>query len=244
MNATVIAVRDLIAGYGERVALSRVSLEVGAGELLALVGPNGSGKSTLLKCIVGLLRPRHGDVRVSTRRVAYLPQAEELRWDLPLTVRDVVLMGMTDRLALGGRAGPAEDAAVRASLARVLATHLADRTIDALSGGERQRVLLARALAAEPELYLLDEPTNGVDATTEEELMDVFQALAAAGRTVVVATHDLASVLAHFSRVVCLAGRVVADGPVALLRDVEVLRATYGGHPPEMPELTADAHHA
>ncbi len=244
MSGAVISVRGMAAGYGERVALSAVSLEVKAGELVALVGPNGSGKSTLLKCIVGLLRPSAGEARVAAPRVAYLPQAEDLRWDLPLTVDDVVLMGMTGRLSLGGRAGPSEDAVVRSALERVLATHLAGRTIDALSGGERQRVLIARALAADPQLYLLDEPTTGVDATTEEELMNVFQQLAAAGRTVVVATHDLSSVLAHFSRVVCLAGRVVADGPVALLRDAEVLRATYGGHPPETPMLAADSHHA
>ena len=241
---SVIFVRGLFAGYGDRVALASVDLEVRAGELVALVGPNGSGKSTLLRCLVGLLRPRRGEVHVSAARVGYLPQSEQLRWEMPLTVEDVVLMGTTGRLSLGGRATTAERATVRASLERVLASHLAGRTIDALSGGERQRVLIARALAAGPDLYLLDEPTNGVDATTEEELMDVFAALAAAGRTVVVATHDLASVLAHFTRVVCLNGRVVADGPVALLRDAEVLRRTYGGHPPETPELAMDTHHA
>lgn len=244
MSEPAIAVRDLAAGYGERVALSHVTLAVDAGELVALVGPNGSGKSTLLKCVVGLLRPRSGEVRVTARPIAYLPQIEDLRWDLPLTVEDVVLMGMTRRLRLGGRAGPAERADVRAALDHVLAPHLAGRTIDALSGGERQRILIARALASAPRLYLFDEPTNGVDATTEEELMDVFQGLAAAGNTVVVATHDLSSVLAHFGRVVCLAGRVVADGPVSMLRDAEVLRATYGGHPPETPMLASDAHHA
>jgi len=243
MSDVVVTVRGLTAGYRDRVALRDVDLAVRRGELVGLVGPNGSGKSTLLKCVIGLLRPRAGTASIATRSVAYLPQAEELRWDLPLTVEDVVLMGMIPRLGVGRRPGEAERAASRVALERVLAAHLWGRTIDELSGGERQRVLIARALAADGELYLLDEPTNGVDATTEEELMHLFQAMAASGRTLVVATHDLSSVLAHFHRVVCLNGRVVAQGAVGILRDVEVLRATYGGHPPETPLLTSDVHH-
>jgi ABC-type Mn2+/Zn2+ transport system ATPase subunit len=181
---------------------------------------------------------------VNASSVAYLPQAEDLRWDLPLTVDEVVLMGMVRTLGVGRRPGAREHAKAHAALDRVLAMHLEGRTIDALSGGERQRVLIARALVADPELYLLDEPTNAVDATTEEELMELFQKMAAAGKTLIVATHDLASVLAHFQRVVCLNGRVVADGPVAILRDADVLRETYGGHPPEDVLLASDAHHA
>ena len=239
-----IDIADMSVGYGGPPVLTDVDLAVRPGELVALVGANGAGKSTLLKVIVGLLRPSRGTVRVlcteprvAARRSAYLPQAEELRWDYPLRVDDVVAMGRLGRG--GGTARPAPSA-----LARVSATDLADRPISALSGGQRQRVLLARALVSEPELLLLDEPATGVDPATEEQLMTVLRDIASTGRTVIVSTHDLAGVVAHFRRVVCLNGRIVADGDVTLLRDDRVLRETYGGHRPAGPFDYADEHHA
>jgi ABC-type Mn2+/Zn2+ transport system ATPase subunit len=240
-----IDIADMSVGYGGPPVLVDVTLAVRPGELVALVGANGAGKSTLLKVIVGLLRPSSGTVRVlgtdprnAARRLAYLPQAEELRWDYPLRVHNVVAMG---RIGRRGSAGP--DAEGEA-LARVSAADLARRPIEALSGGQRQRVLLARALVSQPELLLLDEPATGVDPATEEQLMGVLREIASTGRTVLVSTHDLAGVVAHFRRVVCLNGRVVADGDVSLLRDDRVLRETYGGHRPAGPFDYADEHHA
>jgi manganese/iron transport system ATP-binding protein len=222
-----------------------VTLTIWQGELVALVGPNGAGKSTLLKLLVGLIRPYVGAVRVqgaapeaARARIAYLPQAESLRWDFPLRVADVVRMGTV------GRGRSRDGAAVRDALARVDAARLADRPVDALSGGERQRVLLARALVADPEVYLLDEPATAVDPTSEEELMTLLGALSSQGRTLVVATHDLAGVLAHFPRVICLNGEVIADGGTEVLRDDAILRATYGGHRPGRVDLVMDEHHA
>lgn len=239
-----IDIADMSVGYGGPPVLTEVDLAVRPGELVALVGANGAGKSTLLKVVVGLLRPSRGTVRVlgadpraAARRIAYLPQAEELRWDYPLRVEDVVAMG---RLGRNTRA----PAATAAALTQVSATELARRPISALSGGQRQRVLLARALVSEPELLLLDEPATGVDPATEEQLMTVLRDIASTGRTVLVSTHDLAGVVAHFRRVVCLNGRIVADGDVSLLRDDRVLRETYGGHRPAGPFDYADEHHA
>lgn len=239
-----IDIADMSVGYGGPPVLTDVDLAVRPGELVALVGANGAGKSTLLKVVVGLLRPSQGVVRVlgsdpraAAQRIAYLPQAEELRWDYPLRVDDVVAMGRIGRSAGGS-------SATASALAQVSASELARRPISALSGGQRQRVLLARALVSEPELLLLDEPATGVDPATEEQLMTVLRDIAATGRTVLVSTHDLGGVVAHFRRVVCLNGRIVADGDVSLLRDDGVLRETYGGHRPAGPFDYADEHHA
>jgi ABC-type Mn2+/Zn2+ transport system ATPase subunit len=225
--------------------LRDVTLAIRPGELIALVGPNGAGKSTLLKLLVGLLQPYAGTVSVLGRppeaarpRVAYLPQAHALRWDFPLRVEDVVRMGTL------GRGRSRDGHTVRGALERVDAVRLAERSIAALSGGERQRVLLARALVADPEIYLLDEPATAIDPTSEEELMTLLNGLAREGRTLVVATHDLAGVLAHFPRVVCLNGEVIADGGTEVLRDDAILRATYGGHRPGRADLVMDEHHA
>jgi ABC-type Mn2+/Zn2+ transport system ATPase subunit len=240
-----IDIAKMSVGYGGPAVLTDVDLAVRPGELVALVGANGAGKSTLLKVIVGLLRPSTGAVHVlgtdprdAAPRIAYLPQAEELRWDYPLRVYDVVAMGRI------GRTRAAAVGAEREALARVSAADLARRPIAALSGGQRQRVLLARALVSEPELLLLDEPATGVDPATEEQLMGVLREIASTGRTVLVSTHDLAGVVAHFRRVVCLNGRIVADGDISLLRDDRVLRETYGGHRPAGPFGYADEHHA
>ncbi len=244
-----IVLRGVAAGYDGSLAIDNVDLSVRRGELVALVGANGAGKSTLLKVVVGLLQPRHGEVRVlggdplaARTRMAYLPQAEQVRWDFPLRVEDVVLMGRAARLGIGRRPGRKEHDEAAAALEKVDATYLRRRSVGELSGGERQRTLLARALVADPEILLLDEPATGVDPTTEEQLMAVLAAEADRGRTVLVATHDLASVMAHFRRVVCMNHGIVAQGDVSILTDDAVLRATYGGHRPGAPQLVADEH--
>ena len=244
VSDSVIALRGVSAGYGGAAVVSDVDLAVRRGELVALVGANGSGKSTLLKVIVGLLPPLAGQVEVRSGRASYLPQAEQVRWDFPLRVEDVVLMGRAVLLGVGRRPGRSDRDAAHAALERVGARHLVRRSVSELSGGERQRVLLARTLIADPELYLLDEPATGVDPATEEQLMSLLEGLAAQGRTILVATHDLAGVMAHFRRVVCVNRGIVADGDVAILRDERVLRATYGGHRGGVPTFVGDEHHA
>src|SRR5258706_236076 len=232
----VIELHGVRAGYDGRTVIDNVDLTVRRGELVALVGANGAGKSTLLKVIVGLLRPYEGSVSVlgsapgaSARRLAYLPQAEAVHWDYPLRVEDVVLMGRVAHAAPGRGPSSADRDAARTALGRVQADDLARRPIQALSGGQRQRVLLARTLASDPELLLLDEPATGVDPATEEQLMSLLGDLASHGRTVLVSTHDLASVMAHFPRVLAMNGGIVADGDASILRDDAILRRTYTG---------------
>jgi ABC-type Mn2+/Zn2+ transport system ATPase subunit len=244
---------DVSAGYGERVALEHVSIAVEPGTLLAVVGPNGAGKSTLLKIMAGLLTPWTGRVEIlgapagrEARRVAYVPQAELVDWAFPVTVEDVVMMGRFPRLGPVRRAGGDDRRAVREALAQVgMEQHLRTQ-IGRLSGGQRRRVFLARALAAEPDLFLLDEPVTGIDATTQELLMDILEAQAARGKTVVATTHDLACAAQRFQRVLAINHTVVAYGQSNLVLDADVLAKAYGGHLLVLDGQTVvldDAHH-
>jgi ABC-type Mn2+/Zn2+ transport system ATPase subunit len=228
---------DVSAGYGDRVALEHVDLAVEAGSLLAVVGPNGAGKSTLLKLMAGLLKPWTGRVEVlghpagqQARRVTYVPQAELVDWAFPVTVGDVVMMGRYPALGPFRRPGGADRRAVAAALEKVSMANHVGTQIGSLSGGQRRRVFLARALAAEPDLYLLDEPVTGVDATTQEDLMDILEAEARRGKTVIATTHDLACAAQRFQRVAAINRTVIAHGPSSLVLDPAVLAATYGGH--------------
>jgi len=232
-----ISVRHLTAGYGDRAAISDVSLELATGSLTAIFGPNGGGKSTLLKCIAGLMQPWSGSVQVlggpagaHASRVAYVPQAEQVDWNFPISVDEVVMMGRTPMLGVLRRPRRDDHDAVTAALARVEMESFATRQIGELSGGQRRRVFLARALAADPLIYLLDEPVTGVDPTTQEKIMNILDGEAARGRTVVATTHDLACAAQRFHDVVALAGRVVVHGKAQLVLDQEVLERTYGGH--------------
>jgi ABC-type Mn2+/Zn2+ transport system ATPase subunit len=252
-----IALRGVAAGYGDRLALEGVDLDVPAGSLLAVVGPNGAGKSTLLKVIAGLLRPTAGTVEVlgvspgaAARRIAYVPQAEAVDWEFPVTVGEVVMMGRVPRIGILRGPGAADRSAVARAIETVRMTEAIDRQIGALSGGQRRRVFLARALASEPDLYLLDEPVTGVDATTQEDLMDVLEAEARAGRTVVATTHDLACAAHRFQEAALVNRRIVASGPAKdLILDQRLLAETYGGHVLVLPDITGgslildDAHH-
>jgi len=250
-----VAVEGVTAGYGRRVALDDVSLTVRTGSLLAVIGPNGAGKSTLLKLIAGLIRPTSGSLTVlggppgsAARSVAYLPQAEAVDWDFPVTVGEVVMMGRYARLGFGRQPAAVDRERVAAALDTVGMADAVDRQIGALSGGQRRRVFLARAIAAEPELYLLDEPVTGVDATTQEELMDVLEAEARAGKTVIATTHDLICAAQRFHEAAFLNGRLVAQGPAELVLDQKLLSETYGGHVLVLPGdggrlVLDDAHH-
>ncbi len=251
-----VRMQGVTAGYGARIALEAVDLEIGAGSLLAVIGPNGAGKSTLLKVIGGLLEPRSGTVEVlggppgaEARRVAYVPQAEAVDWQFPVTVEEVVMMGRIPRIGILRRPAAADHAAVADALATVNMTEASRRQIGALSGGQRRRVFLARAIASDPDVYLLDEPVTGVDATTQEDLMDVLEAEARQGKTVVATTHDLACAAHRFQQAVLINRRIVAAGPANLILDQRLLAETYGGHVlvvPGLPNgsvLLDDAHH-
>jgi ABC-type Mn2+/Zn2+ transport system ATPase subunit len=215
-----VCVHDLVVRYDSVVALSGASLSVGFGEALGIVGPNGSGKSTLLKAIAGLIEPRAGTVEVLGKQpralppgsIAYVPQIEAVDWTFPATVYDAVAMGRFPRLGLFGRFGKKDRDAVDRALQLVNMRELAKRHISALSGGQQQRVFVARAIAQQPKLLLLDEPTTGVDASTEEALRRVVRELVADGMPIIMTTHDLDRAPEWFDRLVVLDRRVLACG--------------------------------
>jgi ABC-type Mn2+/Zn2+ transport system ATPase subunit len=255
-GSVAVAFEHVTAGYGDKPALTDVSLSVAPGSLLAVIGPNGAGKSTLLKLVAGVLRPWSGTVTVlgarpgsEAKRIAYLPQAEVVDWDFPITVGEVVIMGRYGRLGFGRSPGGDDRDRVRQALSMVGMADAVDRQIGALSGGQRRRVFLARALATEPDLYLLDEPVTGVDARTQEDLMDVLEGEARAGKTIVATTHDLICAAQRFHQAAFINGRLVAAGPAHLVLDQELLAETYGGHVLVLPGddgrrlIIDDAHH-
>ncbi len=221
MNAVDVA--GVRVQYERVVALDGVNLALAGGVALGIVGPNGSGKSTLLKTIAGLVTPSAGSVQVfgkPPRRLApgtigYVPQIEDVDWQFPANVRDVVAMGRYPRLGAFARFGAADRKAVDAALAALDLVHLADRHISQLSGGQQQRAFVARAIAQEPKLLLLDEPTTGVDAATEESLLHVIRELVARGMPVLMTTHDLDRAPEWFDRLIVVDRRVLADGDPA-----------------------------
>jgi ABC-type Mn2+/Zn2+ transport system ATPase subunit len=228
---------DVDAGYGDRIALEDMDLEIPVGALVAIVGPNGGGKSTLLKLIAGLLRPWSGTVEVlgapagrESRRVAYVPQAELVDWSFPVNVWNVAMMGRYPRLGPLHQPGKRDHEAVEAALERVGLSDRAHSPIGALSGGQRRRAFLARAMAAEADLYLLDEPVTGVDVPTQEAIMDLLGAEADRGKSVVATTHDLAAAARHFRSIVAVNRCIVASGSADLVTNAEVLARVYGGH--------------
>ncbi len=215
-----VVVRDLVVQYDRHVALDGATLTVARGEALGIVGPNGSGKSTLLKTIAGLLQPSFGTVTVFGKQpsalppgsIAYVPQIEDVDWSFPATVWDVVAMGRFPRLGMFRRFGASDRAAVQRGLDLVNMRALARRHISALSGGQQQRVFVARAIAQEPSLLLLDEPTTGVDAATEEALRKVIRELVKAGMPVMMSTHHLERASEWFDRLIVLNRRVLSIG--------------------------------
>jgi ABC-type Mn2+/Zn2+ transport system ATPase subunit len=220
MPGEAVVARDLVVRYDDFTALVGATFTVHYGESLGIVGPNGSGKSTLLKTIAGLLLPSSGSLSVlgSPPRklppgtIAYVPQVEAVDWSFPATVWDVVAMGRFARLRFWQRFGARDRQVVHRALELVDIAGLANRHIAHLSGGQQQRVFVARAIAQEPRLLLLDEPTTGVDAATEEALRRIVRELVADGLPVLMATHDLDRVDEWFDRLLVLDRRVLALG--------------------------------
>ena len=231
-----IEVHDLTVAYHTQPVLWDVDLELPEGKLIAIVGPNGAGKSTLLKASMGLVKPLTGWVKFfgedyEERRswVGYVPQRESVDWDFPTSAIDVVTMGLYGDLGWLRRPTAEHKRLARECLERVGMERFADRQISRLSGGQQQRVFLARALAQNARLYLMDEPFAGVDATTERAILGLLQDLRERGRTVVAVHHDLHTVAEYFDYVVLLNMRLIASGPVQSTFTTENLQRTYGG---------------
>ena len=231
-----VEVHDLTMAYHKKPVLWDVDFELAESKLVAIVGPNGAGKSTLIKGIMGLLEPSSGYVLIygkplqkQRKKIAYVPQRESVDWDFPINVLDLVLMGRYSHLKLFRRPGKEDLRIARESLEKVGMLAYEKRQISQLSGGQQQRVFLARALAQEAEIYLMDEPFSGVDAATETAILDLLRELRSTGKSVLVVHHDLQTVSEYFDWVMMLNLRMVAYGPKEEVFTDENLQKTYGG---------------
>jgi len=241
-----LVVEGLRVTYGSRLALHDVSFAVGWGEVVAVVGPNGAGKSSMFKAITGLVEA-DGTVALGGTQchhhrdrmgASYLPQASSIDLDFPVTVQQMVASGRRRFLRMGRRLRGVDHAIVDGALDRVGLADRAASPIGTLSGGQRQRVFLARALAQEADVLLLDEALSGVDAPSTDDLLGLFHDLANDGRTILVATHDLALARRRFDRCLAINGTLVADGLPADVLNGDILDAVFGTAVP--PSLRAN----
>jgi manganese transport system ATP-binding protein len=239
----ILTARDLTVRYGDVVALEAVDIEVPRGTSIAVLGPNGSGKSTLFTAAVGLSTPDAGEIALTTGRVAYLPQQVTVEPMFPATVRDVVSMGRWGALGWRKRMSGRDHELVAEAMSALAVDHLARRRLGELSGGQRQRALLAQVAAQDAELLLLDEPFTGVDRPTEDTVRKLIGAWRDEGRTVMVATHDLARAARDYDLVLALNRRVIAFGPAAETCTEEVLAATFAGHVARVGGLLIETEH-
>ncbi len=231
-----LQLEHLTVRYGSEVGLEDVSCTIPAGEQMAVIGPNGAGKSTLLKTIAGLLRPSAGSVRyfgaalAPPGLIAYLPQRNQVDWRFPASVSDVVMMGRVGRVGLFRRPGPRDKALVAEALDLVRLSHLARRQISELSGGQQQRVFLARALAQEARILLMDEPLNGLDVGSQDLLFQTLRELRERDVTVLLTLHDLQLAARHFDSVMLLNRRLIGLGAAGEIFTPARLLEAYGGH--------------
>lgn len=231
-----VHVEDLTVSYHGRPVLWDIDVNIPPGVMAAIVGPNGAGKSTLIKSALNLVKPTAGHITIhgvpydrQRRRVGYVPQRSTVDWDFPTTALDVVTMGLYGQLGWCRWPGKADRQRALDALEQVGMDGLADRQISQLSGGQQQRVFLARALVQDADVYFLDEPMAGVDATTERTIVDLLHALRSQGKTVVVVHHDLQTVNDYFDWLVILNVQVLAQGPVEQVYTMDNLRKAYGG---------------
>ncbi|WP_411748201.1 metal ABC transporter ATP-binding protein [Psychrobacillus psychrotolerans] len=231
---TAIAVKELYVSYFGSEALKNVSFTVEEGKLVGIIGPNGAGKSTLLKALLNLIQKEKGEVAILGKtikemrtKVAYVPQRSSIDWDFPITVFDTVLLGTYPKLGVFKRPKKIDKAFAYECLEKVGMTEFRNRQIGELSGGQQQRVFLARALAQEPEIYLLDEPFVGVDVTSEETIILILKQLRDLGKTVVVVHHDLRKAKEYFNELILLNKELIDFGVGEKVIRPEVLEKAY-----------------
>ena len=231
-----LSIHDLTVAYHHKPVLWNVDLDIPQGKLIAIVGPNGAGKSTLIKAVLDLVPRISGEINVYGRAyakqrslVGYVPQRESVDWEFPVSALDVVAMGRYRKIGWFRPVSRGHTDAAMDALTRVGLADYAHRQISQLSGGQQQRVFLARALAQESKLYLMDEPFAAVDAATEQSIVELLRELRDSGRTAVVVHHDLETVREYFDMVVLINTRVVAYGDASDVFTRDNLRKTYGG---------------
>ena len=225
MNA--IEIKNLTVAYGENIALEDLNLNIEVGSLMALVGPNGAGKSTLIKAILKFLKQITGEIKINAKTLAYVPQRNSVDWDFPTTLFDVVEMGCYGRVGLFKRVSKEEKQKVLKAIEQVGMLEFKDRQISELSGGQQQRAFIARALVQEADIYLMDEPFQGVDSTTEKSIVEILKKLKAEGKTIIVVHHDLQTVPTYFESVALINKAVIVSGKVSEVFTQENIDVTY-----------------
>ena len=225
MNA--IEIKNLTVAYGENIALEDLNLNIEVGSLMALVGPNGAGKSTLIKTILKFLKQITGEIKINAKTLAYVPQRNSVDWDFPTTLFDVVEMGCYGRVGLFKRVSKEEKQKVLKAIEQVGMLEFKDRQISELSGGQQQRAFIARALVQEADIYLMDEPFQGVDSTTEKSIVEILKQLKAEGKTIIVVHHDLQTVPTYFESVALINKTVIVSGKVSEVFTSENIDVTY-----------------
>jgi len=234
-NQPVLDVSHLTVHYNGRVALEDITFHLHEGERIAVVGPNGAGKSTLFKVVAGVLQPNAGEVNIYGSRprghvcIGYIPQRNQVDWTFPVSVADVVMMGRSAKLGPFNWPHKKDWDFVNHALETVELRSLASRQISQLSGGQQQRMFIARALAQEAELMLMDEPLSGLDTPSQEGILNLLDRLKKENVTVMVATHDLEQAASHFDRILLLNHHLVAFGNPAEVLHTENLISAYGG---------------
>jgi manganese/zinc/iron transport system ATP- binding protein len=236
INKPSIEVHNLTVVYHRKPVLWNIDFELPQGEMIGIMGPNGAGKSTLIKAILGLIPLNSGyakiydsDIDTMRKRVSYIPQRQTVDWEFPATVKDIVSMGRFQQRGLFGKIKEKDKRIVDDALEKVGMIAFRSRQISQLSGGQQQRIFLARALAQEADLYLLDEPFVGVDASTEESIVAMLRTLKKEGKTVVVVHHDLHTAREYFDWIVLLNASLIGAGPLEEVFTEEKLRTTYSG---------------
>lgn len=235
-GAPIIRVRDLCVNYEKTIALYNVSFEIQRGDRVAVVGPNGAGKTTLFKVIAGVERASAGSVEIFGNEpeghicIGYVPQRSQIDWNFPVNASDMVMMGRVSKIGLLRPPRREDREHVRRALEQVGLSDLAKRRINQLSGGQQQRIFIARALAQEAELLLLDEPFMGLDAAAQQSIFEILQRLGERGVTILVSLHDLNIASKRFAKVMLLRSRMLGFGAAANVITAENLIAAYGGH--------------
>jgi manganese/zinc/iron transport system ATP- binding protein len=241
METNALEASQLTVTYGKLSVLWDITLNVPKENLIGIVGPNGAGKSTFLKAALGLVKPLSGHIQfpgVLKNQIAYVPQRDSVDWDFPITVFDVVLMGRYKKTGLFKRVKKADREAAFFALEQCGLASLADRQIGELSGGQKQRLFIARALAKDPKIFLMDEPFAGIDVSSEEVIVSILQKLKNEKKTIFVVHHDLSSVENYFDYLILLRTRLIAAGPVKEIFTKENLTKTYGKNQALFDELT------
>ena len=243
-NQPILDVSHLTVRYNGRIALEDITFHLHAGERVAVVGPNGAGKSTLFKVVAGVLQPQSGEVNIYGSRprghvcIGYIPQRSQVDWSFPVSVADVVMMGRSAKLGPFNWPHKKDWEFVNHALETVELKNLASRQISQLSGGQQQRMFIARALAQEAELMLMDEPLTGLDTPSQEGILNLLNRLKKENVTVMVATHDLDQAATHFDRIMLLNHRIVAFGKPAEVLHTDNLLSAYGGRMRVEPQGT------